>query len=308
MWETVDLREIRVFLALAEELHFGRTADRLALTQSRVSQTLRTLETKLGDQLLTRTSRHVALTAAGERLLSEVERPYRELRDALERCSGADRPLHGALRLGVTAAGALAPGLLGVVDAFEARYPDCRVEVVELPFDERYEPLRRGAVDLMVARLPLKDRAIVIGPVISTEPRVVAVARDHPLARRDTVAFEDLADYPHLDLTSLVPKEVADSYLPVTTPSGRRIPRIPDAVADFSELVIMIARGRIVQLTVASAATRFAHPSVICVPLADMPPSSTALAWRRRASNPPLVAFLELANSILSNPPPNWPG
>jgi DNA-binding transcriptional LysR family regulator len=134
----VELREIRVFLALAEELHFGRTAHRLGLTQSRVSQTLRTLESKLADQLLRRTSRHVALTTAGERLLTEVGEPYREMLDALGRCSGADRPLHGTLRLGVVAAGAVAPGLLRVVELFEARYPECRVEIAELPFRERY--------------------------------------------------------------------------------------------------------------------------------------------------------------------------
>jgi predicted DNA-binding protein (UPF0251 family) len=67
MWETIELREIRVFLALADELHFGRAAERLGVTQSRVSQSLRTLEAKLGERLIHRTSRHVALTAAGER-------------------------------------------------------------------------------------------------------------------------------------------------------------------------------------------------------------------------------------------------
>ena len=68
MWQTVELREIRVFLTLTEELHFGRTAERLGLTQSRVSQTLRALERSLGDRLVDRTSRRVTLTPAGERL------------------------------------------------------------------------------------------------------------------------------------------------------------------------------------------------------------------------------------------------
>ena len=81
MWETIELREIRVFLALADELHFGRAAERLGVTQSRVSQSLRELEAKLGERLVHRTSRRVALTAAGERFLADVapahERPRR---------------------------------------------------------------------------------------------------------------------------------------------------------------------------------------------------------------------------------------
>jgi hypothetical protein len=133
----------------------------------------------------------------------------------------------------------------------------------------------------MVARLPLNDRALVIGPVVSNEPRVVAVARNHPLTRRDTVSPEDLADYPQLDLANLVPKEVADAYVPATTPSGRRMRRARDPVADFSELVVLIARGRVVQPTVASAATRFAHPNVICLPIADMPPTPCGHSSRR---------------------------
>jgi hypothetical protein len=78
-----------------------------------------------------------------------------------------------------------------------------------------------------------------------------------------------------------------------------------DPVADFSELVVLIARGRLVQPTVPSAATRFAHRNVICLPIVDMPPSTTALAWRRRGSHPPLVAFIKIANDVLPQRPPN---
>ena len=78
MHETVELREIRVFLTLAEELHFGRTADRLGLTQSRVSQSLRALERKLGEDLVHRTSRRVALTAPGERFRPRSVPPSRD--------------------------------------------------------------------------------------------------------------------------------------------------------------------------------------------------------------------------------------
>src|SRR5215213_1306682 len=104
MWSAVELREIRVFVTLADELHFGRTAERLQVTPSRVSQTLRELEAKVGGQLFTRTSRRVALTPLGERFLAQVRPPYEELAGVLERTHAGNRGLDGTLRLGLLAA------------------------------------------------------------------------------------------------------------------------------------------------------------------------------------------------------------
>src|SRR5215469_8151603 len=148
MWRTTELREIRVFLVLAEELHFGRTAERLGLTQSRVSQTLRALETRLGDRLVDRTSRSVALTAAGERLRAELEPAYAQLLDVLEGFARSRDAPAGVIRLGVTYPAAASPDLLRAIDLFEKRYRRCRVEITELPFRHRLEPLRRGDIDL----------------------------------------------------------------------------------------------------------------------------------------------------------------
>lgn len=171
------------------------------------------------------------------------------------------------------------------------------------PFWDRLAPLRRGEVDLMVARLPIDQRDIVVGPVVSREPRVLAVARDHALTALGSVSLEDVADHHVMDPTDLGPKEIAAAYVPEKTPSGRPIKRLRVTVHDFSDLVILIARGRIVQPTVASAAPRFAHPNVVCLPIADMPPSSTALAWRREASDPLVRALVKVARgSDLESP------
>jgi DNA-binding transcriptional LysR family regulator len=304
MLQTIEMREIRVFLTLAEELHFGRTAERLGLTQSRVSQSLRALETKLGVQLFQRTSRRVVLTSAGERWLGEVAPAYEQLLGTLQRAAPAPM-VEGVLRLGVIAAAAVPSNLLRVIDEFEARHPGSRVNVVELPFRGRHDPLRRGDVDLMVTRLPLTDRDLVIGPVVSQEMRMVAVARDHPLGSHGTVSLEDIADHAVFDMSALIPNEMADAFVPLTTPSGRPIRRLRIPAEDLSELVILIARGRIAHLTVASAAPRFAHPNVTCIPCTDVPPSSTALCWRRQAPDRRLRAFVEVANQQLTRVPIN---
>lgn len=300
MWQTIELRHVRVFLTLAEEQHFGRTAERLGLTQSRVSQTLRDFETRLGDRLVDRTSRRVTLTPAGERLRADLQPAYGELVGVLQRFSRASQELAGVVRLGVAHAGAVVPELLRVIEAFESSHPECKVEIVELPFRDRLVPLRRGDVDLMVARLPIDQPDLGVGPVVTHEPRVLAISRDHPLARLESVSIEDIADYGVMDVTALGPREIGAAYLPDTTPQGRPIRRVHPTVNDFSELVILIARGRIVQPTVASAATRFAHPNVVCRPIADMPPSSTALVWRRRVSDRRRRALVEVARDVLT--------
>src|SRR5215211_1156687 len=180
MWSTVELREIKLFMALAEELHFGRTAERLQLTPSRVSQTLRDLEAKLGGELVRRTSRRAALTPVGEQLLAEAMPPYEALSRALERAHAASTGLEGALCLGVLVASSGGPHLTGIIDAFERRHPECEVRVSEVLLSDPFGPLRRGEIDVMATRLPVKQSDLVIGPTLARERRVLAIATDHP--------------------------------------------------------------------------------------------------------------------------------
>jgi DNA-binding transcriptional LysR family regulator len=154
MWELVELRELRLFLTLGEELHFGRTAQRLHLTPSRVSQTLRGLEHKLGGQLLHRTSRRVALTPLGARFLAEIGPVCDQLAGVIERTHAASRGLHGTLRLGLLAANSGGPHLTPIIAAFEDRYPGCDLQVSEVFFTDPLGSLRRGDVDLLATRLP----------------------------------------------------------------------------------------------------------------------------------------------------------
>jgi DNA-binding transcriptional LysR family regulator len=299
MWQTIELREIRIFLVLAEELHFGRTAERLNLTQSRVSQTLRTLETRLGDRLVDRTSRSVALTPAGERLRADLDPAYARLLDVLERFARDHQALAGVVRLGVTYPAAASPDLLRAIGAFEARHPQSSVEIVELPFRDRLGPLRRGEIDLMVLRLPVEQPDIEVGPVVRHEPRVLAVGRHHPLAARESVSIEEVAEHCVVDVRDLGPREIGAAFVPEVTPAGRPIPRLAATVHDFTDLVLLIARGRAVQPTVASAAPRFAHPDIVCLPITDLPLSSMALAWRRGNSQTRLRAFVDVARDFL---------
>ncbi len=298
MWETIELRELRVFLALAEELHFARTADRLGLTQSRVSQTLRDLERKLGGQLLYRTSRSVSLTPFGERFRAEAGDAYSSLTQVLR--DGAN-PVR-SLQLGTFEPCSAGPHLTAIVDAFEGEHR-CEVHVHEIVHgSDPLARLRRGEVDVLAIRLPLDAPDIVIGPTLSVEPRVLAVAANHPLAERDDVSIEAVADYLVSECAG-VPKTIMDAFVPMTTPNGRQLQRIDRSPVKPYELVALVARGKIVHPTVPSFATYYGEPGVVYVPITDLPSLQSALVWMRQPSNPLVVSFEQVARSVLARPP-----
>ena len=298
MVDLVELREIRVFLALADELHFGRTAEQLGLTQSRVSQSLRSLEHKLGVQLLHRTSRRVSLTVAGERFREDIGAAYGELTEALRRAHATAGDLAGTVRLGAHNAATIEARLLAVIDAFEAANPACTVRVVELSYGDRLNPLKHGEIDLQVTHLPVDDAELVVGPIVDREERVLAVAHDHRLADRAAVSLEDIADYDVGWADSLLP-QISEEAVPSHAPSGRPIRTVRLGIRDISELIVTVARGKVVHPTVSSFASHFAHPRVRYVPIADLPASETALVWRRRDDSRALGELIRVARAAL---------
>jgi DNA-binding transcriptional LysR family regulator len=300
MWRTVELRELRLFLTLAEELHFGRTAEALQLTPSRVSQSLRALESKLGGQLVHRTSRRVQLTPFGERFLRDVRPRYEELAAVLEHTNAAARRLEGAVRLGLFSGPAGGSQLVEIIHSFERLHPECTVEVAQASWDDPFAGLRENEVDLMATWLPLEQPDLVVGPRLASQPRVLAVARDHPLADRDSVDVEELADHRILRFDNW-PKEIHDVVLPPRTPGGRPIPatRIPAGRRAVVDVSVRIARGEFVFPTVASAQPYLGELDTVFVPMTGMPPIRSALVWRRPARDPKLRAFVQVAREVL---------
>ena len=300
MSQTIDLQELRVFLTLAEELHFGQTAERLRLTPSRVSQRLRELEDKLGAQLVHRTSRRVRLTPFGERLLRDVRPALEELDGVLERTAAAAQRLDGTLRLGIVSGPAAGPRLVEIIRAFERRHPECDVEVVQLSWDDPFSGLRDDDVELIASWIPLEQPDLIVGPVLGSEPRVLAVAVDHPLASRASVDVEELADH-QVSRFDDWPKELHEAMVPSRTPGGRPIPftRVPVGDRGVLDLSLRVARGEIVHPTVASAPAYLGEVEHVFVPLTGMPPLESALVWRRAARDPRVLAFSAVARELL---------
>lgn len=288
----LELRELRLFLVLAEELHFGRTADRLALTTSRVSQTLGALERKLcGPRLFDRTSRVVTLTSAGVALREELKPILSTLDGVLDRARVRGTG-PGIVRLSVLNAASGGAVLNRAIKRFEAAYDGATVRLWTTQFNDPLGALRRGEVDLTVTRLPLNQPDIEIGPLLSEgDARVLMVAADHPLAARSEATVEDLADYP-VRRPNDVPPELVEAGCPSRTPSGRPIVAADVDVNDISELILLIAQGRLVHPTVAPFADHFRHPEITVLPLRGLPPSPCALAWLRGRDDASRDAFV----------------
>lgn len=298
MSSNVELREIEVFLALAEELHFGRTGDRLGLSPSRVSQVLRRLERKLGGELLSRNSRKAVLTPFGERVLAEISSPYEQLLASMERAREASQSLVGTLHLGLLAANAGGPQLIAIIEKFEHLHPECKVSVREVLFTDPLGPLRRGEIEIMATRLPITQPDITVGPVLAREPMILAVADNHPLAGSDHVSLEDLADYLLAPITDF-PKELIDTAFPRRTPTGRTIHRRTQRPQTPHEVTTLVARGSIVHPTVPSFAQYFGQPGITYLPIVDMPDARSGLVWRRRSADPRMREFVRVTRETL---------
>jgi DNA-binding transcriptional LysR family regulator len=292
----VELREIRAFLAVSDELHFRRAADRLGISQARISQLIRAMEVKLGATLLRRTSRRVQLTPHGSRLRARLAPLHDELTNTLRQAHVQHDSINGRLRLGVylTAGGTR---LIEIVRAFEAAHPDCEAEMRSVPWSDTLGALLKGELDMLAIRLPISHPGVVVGPVLCTDQRVLAVARNHPLARRPSVTLEDVADYRVAQL-DLHPPELAADVVPLTAPSGRPIRRLAPPVGHHADLTPLIALGKIVHPTGPNFAKHFGHPDIVYVPLHGLQRSRTALAWRKGNSDIRVTTFARIATEL----------
>ncbi|MFI7455349.1 LysR family transcriptional regulator [Nonomuraea sp. NPDC049714] len=221
----MELRDIEIFLTLAEELHFGRTAARLHVSQARISQAISQQKRRLGAPLFDRSNRRrISLTPLGRQLRDDLRPVYAGLRDSLERARLAARGITAVLRVGMLSSNA--HDLRPYWDVFRARHPWWKLQVQQASFVDPFTVLRRGEVDVLVCWLPIEEPDLTVGPILFAEPRVLAVAADHGLARRTSVSLEVLGDFQHSDVESR-PDYWADSFVPPHTRAGRLIERGP---------------------------------------------------------------------------------
>ncbi|MGQ4489721.1 LysR family transcriptional regulator [Streptomyces sp. 372A] len=287
----MELREIEIFLVLAEELHFGRTAERMRVTPARISQTIKKQERAIGAELFKRTSRSVQLTPTGVVLRDGLAAGYQQIKEALAAAAAAGRGITGELDVAYSAAwcGTL---VVAATDVFRARHPNCLVRIHESPLLDPVGPLRTGTHDIQLVELPIDEPDIVNGPVLFSEPRALVVPCSHPFAQRDTVSLEDLSEAPLITVTGQ-PQYFLDHHYPHRTPKGRLIPRGPSTTA-WQEVLALVGAGKGVSPTCARAAQYYSRPDVVYVPFSDAPLVEYGLLWTATNSTPKVQAFIEV--------------
>lgn len=220
----VDLRQLRYFVTVAEELHFSRAAARLHLAQSALSSQIRRLEGEVGGPLLVRSTRRVTLTPAGSALLQDGRAILAAVDGAVGRARALARGEGSSLVIGSLgpAPGALLAPLLA---RFSGRHPDVRVEIRAFDFNDTIDGLRRHGADLAFVYAPIDEPSLVVTPLLS-EPRVVVLPRTHRLAGRDSLAPSDLAGEMFVTQPDSAPQEWRDFWMLVDeSADGRRSAR-----------------------------------------------------------------------------------
>jgi DNA-binding transcriptional LysR family regulator len=292
--DRLDLRLVEYFVAVAEELHFGRAARRLHIAQPSLSQQIRRLEAQVGVPLLERTSRRVALTPAGHALLREGRRALAQARRALDaaRAAGGERIVVGFYG---SAGDALLPRVL---EAFAQADPAVSVSVRELLFGS-VDAIVGGGVDLAFTRL-LPGQLHAEVEVLAREPRVVALPAAHPLAGRRSIRFAEL----HAERFVVNPAVSGEGAPPRWLAEQRRhglAGNVAARAGSVREILTLVAAGRGVCLVPEPAARANAHAGVAFVAVADAEDAAVSLAWSAEHLQPAAERFLDVARRVAAS-------
>ena len=306
---TSDLRQLRYFVAVAEERHFGRAAKRLAMTQPPLSQAIRALEEALGVALFARTKRTVELTPVGADLLPEV-------RKLLAAADGL-RPLAQSLARGE--AGALALAFVSTADygllpqllrEFAGRYPGVRLQLVEATSDVQIDEVVAGRIDagLVIAPLPPRHTAALNYLPVMREPLVAALPSAAVRARsrkrqgeppdwdEAPVTLAELAELPLV----IFPRRLAPGFYDIITGcygAAGLTPRIGQEAIQMQTIVSLVSAGMGVAL-VPQSLRNLRRTGVVYRPLAERAPIvETGLVWRTGDVSPVLAGFLEVVRA-----------
>jgi DNA-binding transcriptional LysR family regulator len=297
---SLDVQAAEVFVAVAEELHFGRAAARVHMTQPAVSRHVSRLETSLGVTLLARTNRHVELTPEGSVFLTAARDVLAAARRAVEAAQLAARGGVGRIRLG--SAGTLPNELAGrLVRAFRRDHSTVEVQLSQSSYiSSPIADVDRDRVDLAVVRAPVGATGVEFHPLVR-EPRLLVVSAEHPLVGARSVELHEVAGESIVS-SAHWPRRIRDYWAGVDDGA--------DPAYDVSvlangpgEWLNSLAEGRGVSLCPASIAGYYKRRDLAYLPVAGIAPNEIGLAWRRDHDGPLLQNFIVGASMYIATHP-----
>ena len=296
----MQLRFLKYFAVLCEELHFGRAASRLAITQPPLSAAIKSLEDDLGVQLLVRNSKHVQLTPAGVAFLAEANQILDRVAQARSVVTAVDHGVHGRLEIGIT--GSLLYSMVpAILASFRSHMPGVEVVLHEMPSVEQLQALMRGqlhaafingsSVPSKLKGLPLRDDVFAL-----------CVPDNHPLAKHSSVDLRDLADERFVMLSRAAAPARHDEVIASFSQAGIH-PQIAHRARSWITVVAMVARDggvALVPMSLAGAGMVGAR----FIALAGPPiPAPAMLVWNPTLSAPALATFIDCSAEAVASAP-----
>lgn len=299
----LDLRKLRYFLTVAEELHFGRAALRLHLAQPPLTRQISALEAELGFRLFDRTSRTVSLTAQGRHFLPYARAVLEQVDLTQVMASKLAKGSAGQLALGYASSIALSDLFSQAIQAFAQRYPDVQLTLVEGASVSQWSQIVDGRIDIGMSRMqPPSEQSEIQALSLGDEPLVAAISSDSPLAAQDQVSLAELSEHPLIlfpaDYGSGLNEAIEQLYrrngLPLRPgPSGRQI----------TSIIALVAAGRGIALVPRCTQT-LAKKGVTYRPLTDPGATAQLLVLTRKQGRSQLVdAFMGVLDELLQAQP-----
>lgn len=295
----MDLRDMRYFLAVAEEKNFGRAALKLHISQPPLTRQIKGLEDRLGTELFRLTPKGVELTDAGQILLDEVPNLLVLAERAQQRVKLAGKGLLGQLDVGIFGSGIL-DVIPRILSRFHTERPGVKIVLHNMTKQEQLVALRERRIAVGFNRLVPKEPDLVIDTLMR-EPMMVAVNASHPLASKAQIGLSDLDNqplilYPNIPMRGLA-QEVMDAF------ARRKLRlRVEQDVEDVLTAVALVASGFGIAITTQSA-TNLRLPGVVFRPMpkGQLPDVELSCLYRRGDTSPVLAAFLDVVHAYSSN-------
>jgi len=293
---SIDLKQLRYFLAVAEEKSFSRAAERLHISQPPLSQQIMKLESELGVRLFTRTTRSFELTVAGKALMTEAAELLAKMRMTIDTIRQIDRGEVGRLRVGIVGSAMWGP-IPSLLERFQSQYPRVTWTIHELGPNDQWEALRARQIDVGFWREPRIEQDVLKQAGLRQdlcfqENVCVAISEKHPLARQDAIELMDIADEPMLTLH--LDQSAEPRYLIQCCVNAGFQPTIFQEAAEPQTLLAMVGAGLGVAL-LPQTTSRIGWPGVRFLPIRTDPPSANLYIATPVEGDAPVVrAFLNI--------------
>ncbi|MDP2697088.1 LysR substrate-binding domain-containing protein [Thalassospira sp.] len=295
----IELRHLRYFICVADELHFGRAAERLGIAQAPLSQQIKQLEERIGVQLLERTTRSVQLTEAGSVFLEKARNAISQVEIGVDAARLVMGQASGKLTIGCVSP-VIHICLPQIIRLFRQRCPDTRIDIKILTTNEQLDLMAEHKIDVAFIRPPRTKANLNIEHLFS-EGFVGLIPADHPLADKKNITLRDFAGLPYMAYAPILGISYQNVVMQYARRHGINL-NITEEIGHTMGIVAMVAAGIGVGIA-PNWVTHTPHPDVVYAPMPELPGDSVdlSLAWPINSMSPVVRHFVDAARQFAAD-------